>query len=194
MDYLNYLISEDEIYKKYFKHYQVEFYDIDNVIKDENYEDLICPICLFILNNPLNCSEQKNSHSFCKNCIEKYIQYRENKCPICKRIFEFKKNDDKIHELNKLSFKCSFKNEGCNKIVKYSEYLNHINNCEYNNKYVCQIKNFNYEKKIIDICGTIIDKMNIKVHLKICALKKFNCIFCKKSILQKDIEDHYQND
>ena len=144
MEDLNFLLSQDDFYKKYFKPYQFEFYDVDNVIKDENYEDFICPICLFILNNPLNCSKQKKSHSFCKNCIEKYNQNKDNKCPVCKILFQFEINNDKIQELNKLSFQCSFKNEGCNKIIKYQEYLNHINNCEYNNKYECQIKKFNY--------------------------------------------------
>ena len=121
------------------------FYDREDLI--DNNEDLICPICLFILKNPVNCSDRQNSHSFCEDCIGKYF-LENNTCPICKNIFEYKINNDIKKSLDKLVFKCKFKTEGCNHIMPYSEYLNHIKECKYNNiKYECQIKKYNYKKK-----------------------------------------------
>ena len=55
----------------------VNFYNRDNIIKNEqndNLEDFICPICLAILKRPKFCSSKENSHSFCKECIDKYLE------------------------------------------------------------------------------------------------------------------------
>ena len=67
---------------------------------------------IYYLENPINCSD----HSFCKECIDKYLK-ENNKCPICKNNFEYKINNDIINLLNKLFFKCKFKSDGCNDIL-----------------------------------------------------------------------------
>ena len=154
----NTLLNVDDILKKYIKKDEIIFYEPANLINKENSDNLICPICFNILKNPKCCSDKKNSHSFCKECIDKNIQENNNKCPICKLNFEYKNNNEINIKLNKLEFKCLFKNEGCNDIIKYSDYLNHINNCIYN-KYICQIKKYNYNTKKFEICGF---KSNIK--------------------------------
>ena len=98
-------------YKKY-----ISFYNKGDLIDNKNVEDLICPICLNILINPINCSDKKNSHSFCKKCINKYLK-EKNKCPICKNFFEYKINKEINNLLYNLSFNCLFKNERCNYIM-----------------------------------------------------------------------------
>ena len=57
--------------------YDLKYYSEDNLINDNKYKNkeendinLICPICLNILNNPKCCSSKTNSHSFCKECID----------------------------------------------------------------------------------------------------------------------------
>ena len=185
---------EVDTFSKYVKHYQILFYDSDNLIQKDNIEYYTCPICLYLLKNPINCSEAENSHSFCSECILKYmIQNYNYNCPTCKQIFQCKIKNDLIESLNKLSFNCCFKKEGCNKIILYSDYLNHINNCEYNNVYECHIKKYNYKRKEFEICGIKDNKINIENHLKSCAFMKFNCVFCNENILQKDLEEHVQN-
>ena len=137
----------DNYFKKYIKLRQISYYDLDDLINKEKYEDLICPICFYILKKPISCSGNKNSHSFCKECIDKYLK-QSNKCPTCKLIFKYKINNILNNELNTLSFKCAFENKGCKNILSYSEYLIHINNCEYNYKlYECQVQKYNYNKK-----------------------------------------------
>ena len=126
----NVFVDEEDFKKLTLCIYQVLFYDSDNLINKENTEDLICPICFYIYRNPLNCSDKKKSHSFCKECIDNYLD-NNNTCPTCKLNFEYKIKNEINDELNKLSFQCMFKNKGCEEIKSYSEYLNHINNCKY---------------------------------------------------------------
>ena len=179
---------------KYIKYKQYSsFYNKDDIFDNTNIEDLICPICLNILINPINCSDKKNSHSFCKKCINKYLRDKNN-CPICKLFFEYKINNEINTLLNKLSFKCIFKTEGCNNIISYSEYFNHINNCKYNNKkYECQIKIYNYKNKKFEIYGYLENENNIINHYKLCGYIEYKCIFCNEHILQMNLEEHVKN-
>ena len=118
---LIFLLSKYNIDKdKYIKCIS-NIYNRDNVIQNNNILDLLCPICYNILEEPKFCSSNKNSHYFCKECIDKYLE-QNNKCPICKNNFEYKDKKEFENILHKLDFKCLFFNEGCTKIVNYSEY------------------------------------------------------------------------
>ena len=145
--YLNIYLNE------YVKQEPIDYYDPEDLLNKEKIDDFKCAICLCILNEPLNCSEKINSHSFCKTCINNYLKYLKNlngknTCPTCNLNFEFKISIEKYNDLKNLSFKCLFNNEGCNDILPYSDYLSHVNNCEYNNiKYECHIMKYNYNKK-----------------------------------------------
>ena len=84
------------------------YYNRENVIeKDIDISNLICPICYYILKQPRFCSLNKNSHSFCKECIDKYLETNNN-CPMCKNNFENKNKNEIENELDKLEFKCLF--------------------------------------------------------------------------------------
>ena len=168
------------------------YYSSDNLEDQENIDGLICQICLCILNEPLNCSDRKNSHSFCKECINDYISLKgKNECPTCKQNFEFKINNEKINELEKLSFKCKFNNKGCTAILSFSEYLNHINNCEYNDgKYKCNIMKYIYQDKEFKKCEFLGNRIDIENHFISCAYKGFKCNFCDKFVLNMELEEH----
>lgn len=47
-------------------------------------QDLSCPVCKGIFNNPvlLPCT-----HSFCQECLQRSVQYSK-KCPLCRKAFE----------------------------------------------------------------------------------------------------------
>ena len=176
--------------KKYVNEDDFSYYNRDDLIDKENIDDLICPICFFILKEPLNCSDKKNSHSFCKECINEYLKVK-NKCPTCKLNFEFKINNEKYNELQKLLFKCMFNKEGCTHILSYSDYLNHINNCDYNNtRYECNIMKYNYNKKEFEKCGFLGNKSDVENHFKSCAYKGFKCNFCGEYISNMNLEEH----
>ena len=57
------------------------------------------------MKQPRFCSSNNNSHSFCKDCIDKYLEINNN-YPICKNKFENKIRDEIENELHKLEFKC----------------------------------------------------------------------------------------
>ena len=179
-------------FNKYIKHIeQILFYSRENVIDKEKNEEFKCPICLDILKEPISCSDKKNSHSFCKECIDNCLKDK-NKCPMCKLTFKYKINNDIYASLNNLLFKCAFENEGCKDIIPYTDYLNHVNNCEYNNtKYECQVKKYNYKKKIFIKCGYTGNKIKIEKHFHICGFTKYNCLFCNEYVLQMNLEEHF---
>ena len=170
----------------------INFYNRDNVIND-NILDLICPICYNILKNPKFCSSKKNSHSFCKECIEKFLE-EDNKCPICKNIFENKSKKKYEKILHNLDFKCFFYNQGCTKIVNYLDYFKHINECEYKNLlYKCQVEKYNFYKKEFEKCNYIGNNKEIKKHFKKCGFTKYQCLFCNENILQINLKTHVGN-
>ena len=194
-DNLNDLINKYNIQKKEFTlpPLYIDSYNQDNVIQNINY-DLICPICINIIKDPKSCSLNCISHSFCKNCIDIYL-VNNDKCPICKNQFGYKDNPGVLKSLNKLSFRCMFHKEGCNKILIYSEYINHINECKYNKLiYECQVEKLNNSEKIFTECKFRGYKKKIKEHLKLCAFYRFKCFFCNKIILNINLKDHIEKE
>ena len=68
-------INDKNLYfKKYIKQNEIKLYRQEDLIDQENIDNLICPICFCILNEPKCCSDKKNSHSFCKNCINECLK------------------------------------------------------------------------------------------------------------------------
>ena len=62
---------------------------------------------------------------------------------------DFFERDLKIKDFS-IDGKCSNCGGCCNDIIPYSEYLNHIKECKYNNiKYECQIKKYSFKKPIL---------------------------------------------
>ena len=100
------------IYDNYFNYVKIinniTYIDIDNIIKKGKIDYLICPIRFFILKDPVSCSKRKNSHTFCRECIDKYLQ-ENNNCPTCKLNFGYKKRKKIINGLNKFTFNCVHK-------------------------------------------------------------------------------------
>ena len=190
---INYTKTNFEMnFNRYIQKYTTQYYNQDNLINKGNIDDLICPICFFILKDPVSCSEKNNAHSFCKHCITKFLS-NNNKCPICKLTFEYKSNNQLKNILNKLLFKCVFNNVGCNNILSYSEYINHVNNCIFNTRYECNTRRYNYKNKEFEKCGYSGNKIKIDNHFKSCGGSTFKCLFCKENMYQTNIEEHMKN-
>ena len=172
-----------------------DIYNPENVVNNNNLFDIICPICLNILNNPISCSSNLNSHSFCKECINIYLSEHEN-CPLCKNNFEYYYNKEISEKLNELLFKCIYFKEGCNKILNYLEYFKHINECKYKNSdiiYICLVEKYNYLNKNFETCNYTGKLKEIEEHFKICAFFQYTCLFCKENIISLNFKEHSVN-
>ena len=194
-DDLNVLLNEYNIDKnKYIvPAFEINYYNKDYVIGNIDLNNLICPICYNILKNPISCSLNQNSHTFCKECIDISLEVSDA-CPICKNYFEYIPNFEIENILQEINFKCIYYKEGCSKILKYSEYFSHIKGCEYKKIiYECKIDKYNYIKKQFDKCSYRGYINEIDKHFKICGLLKYKCIFCNKYILKINLKEHLEN-
>lgn len=115
---------------KQFSEYENKIYQI---------ELLICSKCHFIFNEPNDCSICKIT--ICSNCIESEIDISTNvkilKCPTLCKNPEFKVSTMVNNLLKPLEFKCL---RGCGNIIKYREYIKHVNSClgQYDKCPACQ--------------------------------------------------------
>ena len=192
---INFLLSKYNIDKnKYIvPAFSNDSYNKDNVVSDNELFDLLCPICYNILKNPKRCSLDSNSHSFCQECIDKYLEESDN-CPVCKKYFEYFPNTEIEKLLKKLKFKCIYYKDGCSEIISYSEYFIHINNCKFKNIiYECKVEKFNYKKKEFVKCCYRGDINDIEKHFKSCALLKYKCLFCNENILKINFREHLED-
>ena len=194
---LSFLVNKYNINKNEFIiiNKENDFYNPENVVNNNNLFDLSCSICLNILKNPINCSSNLNSHSFCKECIDIYLREYEN-CPICKNNFEYNYNKEIEKKLNELLFRCKYWKEGCDKIINYFEYFKHINECKYGNSdilYTCIVEKYNYVNKNFEPCNYIGKLKEVEEHFKKCAFFQYKCLFCKENIISLNFKEHSIN-
>ena len=192
-------VNEDfnSFLKKYNKHIISSldnYYNRDNIINKKNILDLTCPICLNILDNPKSCSEKKNSHSFCKQCIDQSLKNKKI-CPLCKSDFEYKNNTLIEKLLFEQVFKCPFAIYGCKDIINYKNYFSHINECKFKKIfYECQVEKYNYVDKQFYRCYFKGNQNQIYNHFKSCGLTSYKCVFCNKIIFSLNFREHTLNE
>ena len=185
----------EDFLQKYIKETE-PIYDTNYLNEKENVEDLTCAICQGILSRPKKCSNIKNSHSFCKICLGKWLK-EHNECPVCRRSFKYIKNTEIKNELSKLSFKCMFNKEGCKEIIPYDKYPNHIGSCKHNNKdieYECNVKKYIYDEKEFKKCGYIGKYDDVLKHFKVCETVIHHCLFCGLDLERFKLKEHVQKD
>jgi len=103
--------------------------------EDEIVDDLICPICKGVLENPLyapNCE-----HAFCEECISEWLNQHQN-CPLDRQplLLRDMKPIPRIMKnlLGKLRVKCENAEHGCEAIVRLDNLVEHSAQCEFNPK------------------------------------------------------------
>ena len=89
---------------------------------------ILCNICIQILYKPVQCQKCKNK--FCLKCINTWYSYNKI-CPICKHNGTEDIDISFLEQLNEIKFKCFYNSNSCQKISKYSEFIPHIENCEF---------------------------------------------------------------
>ena len=146
--------------------------DRDYVFVEDLEEDLICSICMKVLDKPqlVNCCEKR----FCESCLLDWKAINSS-CPHC-RCTDFthmllKRPSSKIGELKVY---CANKQYGCRSILKIAEYEDHLSLV---NAKGCQYVKLSCENK----CGSMIFRGNMDQHLiEECPNRSSQCIYCKK--------------
>ena len=138
-------------------------YEIISYIPDEKLlEELTCPICLSIFNDPV--LELPNQHIFCNKCLEKHlITSQKQQCPMCNGEITSKIKPIFINNiLSSIQMKCAikYKDKTCDFKGNVNEYYVHIKKCEL----FLQLKRDNLEDIVIKM-KEILDK-EINPHLK----------------------------
>ena len=102
---------------------------------------------------------------------------KNSKCAICRDIFEKKLDKCLFRMIEKMKLNCP-NSKNCGKI-NYSEYKNHLLNCEYG-KYSCLI------------CNTIFNnsKEDCRKHASKCGYSDVKCVYCSKIIKLYQKKDH----
>ncbi|KAH8418840.1 hypothetical protein KR222_002068 [Zaprionus bogoriensis] len=133
-------------------------------------EELICPICADVLEDPMQSSTCE--HAFCRFCIEKWMQEKQI-CPVDRSdllpIHLVPASRLMRNMLGRLRIKCCFAENGCTALMPLNEYRNHVTNCQNNPKVVVTCTKG---------CGMKVPKDELCKH---------NCIFELRQQLQEQI-------
>ncbi|SPP82321.1 E3 ubiquitin-protein ligase NRDP1 [Drosophila guanche] len=115
-------------------------FDINYIIGNVD-EELICPICTDVLEEPLQSLHCE--HAFCKDCIEQWMK-QKTLCPVdrsellpshlapASRLMR--------NMLGRLKIKCPYSVHECPSEMSLAEYRAHVDTCQYNPKVIVECK------------------------------------------------------
>ena len=145
-------------------------------------EDIHCPICLLVLQEPYLTSCCGNH--FCKKCIER-VKGSWQPCPLCKSS-NFTIMLDKFfkRKINELKVKCPNSDEGCEWSGELGDAQKHISplggsccfvevSCDYR-------------------CGSQVVRRDLKEHkANVCTQRPFSCTYCRYRSTYEDITERH---
>ena len=109
-------------------------YDL-NRFQGEVDEELLCPICSGVLENPVQAPICE--HAFCTVCIHEWLN-RQSSCPVDRNVItaiQLKPVPRILKNLlSRLTIKCNNEEFGCNTWVKLDALNQHLSECEHNPK------------------------------------------------------------
>lgn len=154
-------------------------------MKDElyiNINNLICPICCEIFNNPYNCKNCEKT--ICENCLQKHRKSSVDSgntlyCPYCKENNDYYKNEEILKLLSKKIFFC----------IKCQQKFSYTEEFEEHNK-ICNLKCKECNKpfnKLLNFLNHI-----KKEHLSDVIKKMAKNKVLNNNIIEKDL-NNYQN-
>lgn len=143
--------------------------------KTEILAGLICSICQNLVWDPVefeNCS-----HTFCFYCIKKSLE-KFKFCPICKQK-SIKLRPCKTYSrlCGEIKIKC--KNSGCKETPSYSNYIEHLQKCNFK-KYMCLNEGCIHK-------GT---KQEAIEHSLVCEFRIIDCQYCHNPVKYCEFEKH----
>ena len=155
-------------------------YDPDRFI-DKVDPRLECGICLKVLKDPVQCS---NEHYFCRSCVERSLRETSEVCPTCQHHLT-KETLDKparilIEMLQDLIIKCDNESRGCQEVIKLEFLDRHVQNCGYS---PTRCSNAG--------CKEVINRHDKQRHeLELCQFRKIDCDECGEQVTYKPSRVH----
>ncbi|GJQ84150.1 elgi [Trypoxylus dichotomus] len=139
-----------------------------NRFQGEVDEELVCPICSGVLEDPLQAPVCE--HAFCKTCIHEWIS-RQPTCPVDRQHItsaQLRQVPRILRNLlSRLSINCDNAQYGCNRTLKLDTLASHLEECEHNPKRPLPCEQG---------CGLIIPKDELKDH---------NCVKELRTLISK---------
>ena len=136
-------------------------------LTEREAKHLICSICIGIFDGAVKSGCE---HTFCKSCVQQWIETNHKECPECRTKFLtrkrsestkfndnlilignniFKKNLLANSMVSELTIKCDFEFNGCQQSMKLDSLSSHIEDCDHNS---CTKCNFIFNKDIEHNC------------------------------------------
>ena len=193
------------------EHFYKPTYILEDFLPDSRSEikDWTCQLCKGIFYFPLATS---CGHTFCKDCINKYISLNSNCCPIDGKMISSELIDIVLVRsiLERHDIYCTNKKKGCDWIGKYKEQPFHKQkdcpkefiSCSFEG---CTVKimrevenshkeNCNFKTTQCEFCNNVVIQHKYDSHLKECDRMPVNCSQCSKNILREDVDKHLLSD
>jgi hypothetical protein len=149
-------------------------------INQDLVKQFICPLCKGVLYDPIiPC--KLDFKVYCKNCIEKYLENNENKCPNCQKTIENspQKFDIVQASISCLDTKCKNEKSGCKWQGKYAFYDKHIDECPKEETHC-----------VFEGCDKVCMRENLESHLKLCPFRVIMCDKCGMNIIASALAKH----
>ncbi|XP_017067964.1 E3 ubiquitin-protein ligase NRDP1 [Drosophila eugracilis] len=146
-------------------------FDLNNIVGNVD-EELICPICTDVLEEPVQSSECE--HAYCRACIDKWMLQKQI-CPVDRSVLLYTHlvpvSRLMRNMLARLKIKCSFSQNGCAQLLALEDFRTHVATCEHNPKVVVQCNKG---------CGMKVPKDEMVNH---------NCVFELRELVEKLVKE-----
>ncbi|XP_016989602.2 E3 ubiquitin-protein ligase NRDP1 [Drosophila rhopaloa] len=146
-------------------------FDLNSIVGHVD-EELICPICADVLEEPVQSSGCE--HAYCRACIDKWMLQKQI-CPVDRSallaahlvpVSRLMRN-----MLSRLKIKCTFSANGCPLMLPLEEFRTHVVSCEHNPKVVVLCNKG---------CGMKVPKDELARH---------NCVFELRELVHQQIKE-----
>ncbi|XP_017047745.2 E3 ubiquitin-protein ligase NRDP1 [Drosophila ficusphila] len=146
-------------------------FDLNSVVGHVD-EELICPICTDVLEEPVQSSQCE--HAYCRVCINKWLLHKQT-CPVDRldllTVHLVPVSRLMRNMLSRLKIKCLFAQDGCEQLLSLEEFRGHVAECEHNPKVVVACNKG---------CGMKVPKDELAHH---------NCMFDLRELVQQQVKE-----
>ncbi len=152
--------------------------DRKRIVTKDIKDDLLCKICMEVLDDPVECSECNTA--YCKACIDMWRTHNPT-CPNrCSNAKLQKPHKLRLAMLNNLQVSCENEEAGCKAVTTIGEMEKHVGECPYRQIH-CPNQRCPYKGM----------EKDMKEHEKVCEYEMVVCDKgCDQPVLRREINNH----